>query len=62
MSATPSVSDISKFMRQLLGQGFDGSLGAVVRSVPWRTGDALLGTGVDDDRGVFLVGPGKQQR
>jgi hypothetical protein len=59
VSATSGISDVAQLVRQLLGQGFDGGLGAVVRGVAWRTGDTLLGTGVDDDRGVFLMGPGK---
>jgi len=60
MSATLGFSDIPQFVSQLLGQGFDGGFGAIIRGVSGRAGDPLFGTGVDDDRGVFLVGPGIQ--
>lgn len=45
-------------MGQLFSQGLDGRFRSVVGGVARRARDSLFRTGVDDDRGVLLVGPG----
>lgn len=57
MGTALAIGQTPQLVGQLFCEGFDGGLGSVISGVAGRRGDPLFRAGVDDHRGVLLMGP-----